>query len=68
MSEQATLRIVSGNPNEEEIAALVSVVLSRQSAATNEETRSEWNNPARLVRGPHRFGPGVWTRSTFGNR
>lgn len=68
MSEQATLRVVSGNPNEEEIAALVSVVLSRQSTTISEETRSEWNNPAHLVRGPHRFGPGVWTRSAFGNR
>ena len=68
MSERPTLRIINSDASEEEIAAILTVLLSRSSSSSPAPVRSEWNHPARLVRGPHRFGPGVWTRSAFGTR
>lgn len=68
MSERPTLRIINSDATEEEIAAILAVIFSRSSIPNPTPTRSEWNHPARLARGPHRFGPGVWTRSAFGTR
>lgn len=68
MSERPTLRIINSDATEEEIAAVLAALLARSGNPSPEPTRSEWNHPARLVRGSHRFGPGVWTRSAFGSR
>lgn len=54
------LRVVSGDPTAEELAALVAVVSARQAAASAASTpvkkRSEWGHPARAVRQPLRLG------------
>ena len=66
------LRVVKGDLTPEELAALVAVIASRNAAAAQaaarvaKRPRSEWGNPARLVRKPHRFGPDQWRRSAWG--
>lgn len=59
------LRVVSGDPTPEELAALVAVVAAAASAGTPDAPapRSEWSARHRLVRGPHRHGPGAWRAS-----
>ncbi len=62
------LRIVKGDPEPEEVAALVSVVSALSSAAADaaakrEPERSEWSAHHRKLRPPHRHGPGAWRHS-----
>lgn len=76
-AEQATeparpmLRVVKGDPTDEELAALVAVVAARSAAAaqaaarTRTRPRSEWGHPARSHRTPHRVGPDQWRRSSW---
>jgi sarcosine oxidase gamma subunit len=70
--EKPVLRVVKGDPTEEELAALVTVIAARNAAAANaaartaNRPRSEWGHPARLARKPHRFGPDQWRRSAWG--
>jgi hypothetical protein len=67
MTEKPVLRIVSGNPTDEEIAALVAVVSSLQAPAPPDEepTRSAWSDRRALVRQPLAHGPGAWRASGF---
>ncbi|WP_151083157.1 acyl-CoA carboxylase subunit epsilon [Nocardioides cynanchi] len=58
------LRVVSGDPSPEELAALVAVVASLGSPAAAPARRTPaWNAPRRLVRSTHRHGAGAWRMS-----
>ncbi|MBV9831226.1 MAG: acyl-CoA carboxylase subunit epsilon [Marmoricola sp.] len=63
--EAPLLRIVKGDPKPEEVAALVAVVSALASAPSSDapRPRSEWAARHRLLRGPHRHGPGAWRAS-----
>ena len=66
------LRVVKGDLTPEELAALVAVVAARNAAAAHaaaratKRPRSEWSNPVRTHRAPHRVGPDLWRRSAWG--
>lgn len=63
---QPLLRVVRGEPDDTELAALTAVVLSLASAATptpEPAPRSRWADRAALVRRPLPFGPGAWRAS-----
>ncbi|MEJ7629915.1 MAG: acyl-CoA carboxylase subunit epsilon [Nocardioidaceae bacterium] len=69
MSEDAgpapLLRVVSGHPTAEELAALVVVVSTRGVASGPDETLPAppaWSAPSRLVRRPLLPGPDGWRR------
>ncbi|HVV13165.1 acyl-CoA carboxylase subunit epsilon [Amycolatopsis sp.] len=60
------LRIVKGNPDDAELAALTAVLAAAASApaaATAPLRRSEWANRARTLRQPLQHGPGAWRAS-----
>ncbi|HEY7146744.1 MAG TPA: acyl-CoA carboxylase subunit epsilon [Streptosporangiaceae bacterium] len=61
------LSFASGNPTEEEIAAVVTVVLARTAPASAPGEpgimRSEWASKSRLMRQPLARGPGGWRAS-----
>ncbi|MBW4716187.1 acyl-CoA carboxylase subunit epsilon [Saccharothrix obliqua] len=68
MSEHPYLRVVRGNPDDVELAALTAVVagLSGPAAANGAGTRprpSAWSDRSRLVRHPLPHGPGAWRAS-----
>ncbi|EFQ83775.1 hypothetical protein HMPREF0063_11438 [Aeromicrobium marinum DSM 15272] len=65
------LRVVRGDLDAEELAALVAVVAARNAAAAAavvppRRPRSEWGHPARAHRSAHRPGPDQWRRSAWG--
>ena len=65
---QPLLRVVKGDPTDEELAALVTVVSAlaagaAQASSGRDQPRSEWSAPARRLRGIHRHGPGAWRAS-----
>ena len=58
------LRVVSGEPTPEELAALVAVVASLGSAAAPPPRRTpEWQGNHRKVRATYAHGPGGWRSS-----
>ena len=59
------LRIVRGEPDDAELAALTVVVLgvSRSAVASEPAPRSRWSDRATLVRRPLPVGPGAWRAS-----
>jgi hypothetical protein len=58
------LRIVRGEPDDAELAALTAVVLGvRSTAAPEPAQRSRWADRAALVRRPLPVGPGAWRAS-----
>jgi hypothetical protein len=66
MSEKPHLRIVKGNPSDEEVAALVAVVSALGSASSEdapERPRSAWSDRRAQVREPLPHGPGAWRAS-----
>ena len=70
MSEQGerpVLRVVRGNPSDEELAALVAVVSAVSAAAEPQKParRSAWSSRRNLVREPLAHGPGAWRASGF---
>jgi hypothetical protein len=67
MTEKPVLRIVRGEPTDEEVAALVVVVSSLQAPETAAEKprRSAWSDRRVLVREPLEHGPGAWRASGF---
>ncbi|NUR62305.1 MAG: acyl-CoA carboxylase subunit epsilon [Catenulispora sp.] len=74
MSEGAQIRVVHGNPTDEEIAAVVTVLAAASVAATQSRSdndqrgtgvRSGWTARERGVRTPLRPGPGGWRASAF---
>ena len=64
--EPPLLRVVTGDPSDEELAALVAVVSALAGAAqplTGPARRPEWSARHRLVRQPLHHGPGAWRAS-----
>jgi hypothetical protein len=58
------LRVVSGDPSPEELAALVAVVASLGSAAAAPPRRTPaWQAHSRKVRATYASGPGGWRSS-----
>ncbi len=63
---QPLLRVVRGEPDDAELAALTTVVLGIVSGsvpATEPASRSRWADRAALVRRPLPVGPGAWRAS-----
>jgi hypothetical protein len=66
VTETPYLRVVSGQPSAEELAALVAVLAARPAAAPPAPgPRSAWADPARRLGLTHRPGPGAWRRSAL---
>jgi hypothetical protein len=61
------LRIVKGNPTDEEVAALVAVVSAMGDGGEEEPARprSAWADRRVMVREPLAHGPGAWRTSGF---
>ncbi|HYO32281.1 MAG TPA: acyl-CoA carboxylase subunit epsilon [Nocardioidaceae bacterium] len=66
------LRVVSGDPSDEELAAVVAVVATAVSSPGPEgrsgatpAPRSAWRDRERLLRRPHAAGPGAWRASSW---
>ncbi len=58
------LRVVHGQPTDDELAALVAVVTARAEASPQRaRARSAWGDPARQVRRPLAHGPDAWRLS-----
>jgi Acyl-CoA carboxylase epsilon subunit len=59
------LRILRGEPTDEELAALTALLAATGSESTSPDapaaaTRGRWNDPALRVRRPWAVGPGGW--------
>jgi hypothetical protein len=67
MSEPPLLRVVRGEPSDEELAALTAVVAAAASQPAPEPPapRSAWADPAHRLRAPLRPGPGAWRVSAL---
>lgn len=78
MTARPLLRVVRGEPDDEELAALTAVVAatasqpalstSQPSASqppTSQSPRSAWADPAHRLRAPLRPGPGAWRASAL---
>jgi Acyl-CoA carboxylase epsilon subunit len=65
MSDLPRLRVVRGEPDAAELAALLAVVTARAAAraAPVEPARSAWADPTRRLRIAPSAGPGAWRRS-----
>ncbi|HEX6197797.1 MAG TPA: acyl-CoA carboxylase subunit epsilon [Jiangellaceae bacterium] len=67
MSEQADrpLRVVKGEPTEDELAALVAAISAKAAEAAHQpaERPSNWAAYWRSVRAPLQPGPGAWRAS-----
>jgi hypothetical protein len=61
------LRIVRGEPTDEELAALVAVLSARGAAdlPTESEVPPVWRDRAALLRKPTHPGPGAWRAATW---
>ena len=59
------LRVVSGNPTDDELAVVIAVVSARASArpAPITPTLNLWTRKSRNVRPPLHHGPGAWRAS-----
>ena len=68
VTEQPDLTIVKGNPTEEEVAALVAVLLARRPVSGGptvaiDRNSAGWSAYWRSVRAPLHPGPGAWRTS-----
>ena len=66
--ERPLLRIVRGEPDAAELAALTAIVAGLAAAPAEEdapEPRSAWSDRASQVRRPLPHGPGAWRASGF---
>jgi acyl-CoA carboxylase epsilon subunit len=63
------LRVVRGNPDDVEVAALTAVVvaLSAGGAEKSAEPKapSRWSDRGAMMRAPLRHGPGAWRAAAF---
>jgi len=65
-SAEPAFEVVKGNPTEDELAALLTVLKSRRAApvtAGPKETDNGWSAYWRTLRAPLRPGPGGWRAS-----
>jgi len=66
LPEPPELRIVRGDPDAEELAALTAVITAALAAAPATAdapappVRGRWNDPAHTLRRPWSVGPGGW--------
>ncbi|TQM82744.1 acyl-CoA carboxylase epsilon subunit-like protein [Saccharothrix saharensis] len=68
MSAAPHLRVVRGNPDDVELAAVTAVVVGLASAGgptADEPRRSAWSDKSRQVRRPLPHGPGAWRSSAL---
>ncbi|QQQ75736.1 acyl-CoA carboxylase subunit epsilon [Saccharothrix sp. 6-C] len=66
MSAAPHLRVVRGNPDDVELAAVTAVVVGLATAGgpvENAPRRSAWSDKSRQVRRPLPHGPGAWRTS-----
>ena len=65
MSDSPVLRVVRGEPSEEELAALTALVTAAGGEADEPgpPARGRWNDPARGFRRTVQPGPGAWRSS-----
>lgn len=67
------LRVVRGNPDDAELAAVTTVLAAAASGGPADEQgsperqRSRWADPAARLRPPPRPGPGAWRASALPN-
>ena len=68
-AQRPILRVVRGEPDDAELAALIAVVSARASAPaeTTEPEPNAWTDRTRLVRHPLPHGPGAWRASAWRN-
>ncbi len=62
---EPVLRVVRGDPDDEQLAALLAVVLSRTPATPAHHHRPGWSDRATRLRTGLRSGSGVWRTSTW---
>ncbi|MEI7647551.1 MAG: acyl-CoA carboxylase subunit epsilon [Actinomycetes bacterium] len=62
MSEPV-LRVISGDPSPEELAAVLAVVLRPQATVVEPEPTSQWNDRSHALRTPLTPGPHAWRAS-----
>lgn len=63
---RALFRVVSGSPDDAELAALAAVVAAAAGTGGGEEPSREpnlWSHPAAQLRAPLHAGPGAWRAS-----
>ena len=66
MTEQPQLRVISGNPTDEELAAIIAVVSAAGASKSEEQpSRSEWASPVWQMRHQLEHGAGGWRHSGF---
>lgn len=66
MTDGPHLRVVRGNPSDEELAALIAVVSTLARAEDEKPApRSAWSNRRPLLRDPLPHGPNAWRTSAF---
>ncbi|HEX5017691.1 MAG TPA: acyl-CoA carboxylase epsilon subunit [Actinomycetes bacterium] len=67
MDERPILRVVRGEPDEDELAALVAVIAARAARGEAEQRarKSLWAARSRQVRPPLRPAPGAWRASSL---
>jgi len=66
MSAEPVLRVVRGNPDDVEVAALTAAVVALAGAGAGDREpagRSRWSDRGSLMRAPLRHGPGAWRGS-----
>ncbi len=62
------LRVVRGEPDDVEVAALTAAIVALAGAGgekTEPPARSRWSDRGALLRVPLRHGPGAWRASAF---
>ncbi len=62
------LRVVRGEPDDAELAALTAAAVALAAAGseqTEPRARSRWSDRGALLRAPLRPGPGAWRASAF---
>jgi Acyl-CoA carboxylase epsilon subunit len=65
---EPVLRVVRGEPDDAELAALTAVVAALSAAGGEKAeppTRSRWSDRGAMMRRPLRHGPGAWRASAF---
>ncbi|MBB5805959.1 hypothetical protein F4560_005727 [Saccharothrix ecbatanensis] len=68
MSGAPHLRVVRGNPDDVELAAVTAVVAglaASEGPAEDKPRRSAWADKSRLLRRPLAHGPGAWRSSSL---
>jgi hypothetical protein len=67
-TEEPFLRVVRGEPDDAELAALTAAVAALAAAGddrTEPRARSRWSDRGAMMRVPLRHGPGAWRASAF---